>query len=60
MIHRLSTACGFFVCVGMRATFFFYDHIIKVPENLELWENFSIYEGLDKIPEICYTICLNY
>jgi hypothetical protein len=34
--------------VGMRATFFIYDHIIKIPEARA---KFSIYEALTKIPE---------
>jgi hypothetical protein len=32
----------------MRAKFFFYDHISKIPEA---GANFSIYEPLTKIPE---------
>jgi hypothetical protein len=48
MIHRFHRVCGFFVCVGMRATFFIYDHVIKIPEA---GANFSIYDPLTKIPE---------
>jgi hypothetical protein len=51
MIHRLSTACGFFVCVGMRATFCIYDHVFKIPEARA---KFSIYDELFKIPEKVY------
>ena len=44
----LSTSCGFFVCVGMRANFFIYDKLIKIPE---VRAKFFIYEGLTKSPE---------
>ena len=47
----LSTSCGFFVCVGMRATFLLYDHEIQIPENYSSWAKFFIYEPLTKIPE---------
>jgi hypothetical protein len=40
-----------FVCVGMRATFFVYDHMIKIPENSRAWAKFFVYEPLTKIPE---------
>jgi len=57
MIHRLSTACGFFVCMGMRATFCIYDQVFKIPESFSLfitWAKFSIYDELFKIPEKVY------
>jgi len=36
------------------ANFSVYGAILNAPEALTMWAKYAIYEGIDKIPQICH------
>ena len=55
---------GDFLLIYMWAIFFFYGSYKNIPENrgaiaLKVGAKFSIYEAIDKIPEICIQMSTN-
>jgi hypothetical protein len=42
------------ISVKMWANFSVYGAILNTPEALTIWAKYAIYEGIDKIPQICH------